>query len=242
MLGKFKTTKVIDSVTVGECFKAKREELGVTIHDLAAKLRIKPDYLESLENNDYDKLPPAVYIKGFIRSYAEFAGFDAEKMVNMFKREMAVRNNVKKISDDASKTGKRESLCPIITPRIVTTTFGAVVVLIVGYYLWHQINSFNSKPYLLISSPSMDSVVDNGEITVEGETEREISVEINGVEIYVDADGKFKEKISLQPGKNEITIEAKNRFDKVTKESVNIFYQKKLEVVPSGFIEERADG
>lgn len=242
MLSKFKTTKVIDSVTVGECFKAKREELGITIRDLAEKLRIKPEYLESLENNDYDKLPPEVYIKGFIRCYAEFVGFDCQKMVNMFKREMAVRKKIDKIPDKMQKKTSYDSYMPVITPKVVTVIASAIIIIIVGYYLWHQISSFNSKPYLLIKSPFAESVVESGQVIVEGETEKEISVEINGENIYVDADGKFKESVLLQPGRNQITVQAKNRFEKITEESVNVIYQKKVEVAPLDYMDKKTEG
>jgi len=239
MLNKFKTKKVIESVTAGECFKAKREEMGITLHDLALKLKIKQEYLESIENNDYNNLPPEVYVKGFIRSYAEFAGFDAPKMVNMFKREIAVNDKIEKVPKESAKKVKYDSNYPIITPRVVTVFFSAIILAVVGYYLWHQISSFSSKPYLLVKSPSADSIIESPEISVEGETEKEVSIEINGQNINVNADGKFKEMVSLQPGRNQITIEAKNRFGKTAQEDVDVVYQKKIEVAPLDYIENR---
>lgn len=242
MLNKFKTKKVIESVTVGECFRAKREELGVTLHDLGVKLKIKPEYLESIENSDYDNLPPEVYVKGFIRGYAEFVGFDVSKMVNMFKREVAVKDNIEKIPKETSSKKKYDANYPIVTPKIVTVFLTAIVLIVVGYYLWHQISSFSSKPYLLVKSPSENSIIEDPEIVVEGETEKEVSIEINGQNVYVNADGNFKETISLQPGRNRITIEAKNRFEKSTREDIDVVYQKKLDAVPLDYMENKSEG
>lgn len=242
MISKFKTKKVIESVTVGECFKAKREELGMTIHDLGVKLKIKPEYLERIEESDYDNLPPEVYVKGFIRGYAEFVGFDAPKMVNMFKREIAVRDKIEKAPKEVSRKNKYDSSYPIVTPKIVTVFLTAIVLLVVGYYLWHQISSFSSKPYLLVKNPSENAIIDDPEIVVEGETEKEVSIEINGQNVYVNADGNFKETVSLQPGRNRITIEAKNRFEKSTKEDIDVVYQKKLDAVPLNYMEKKNEG
>lgn len=236
MLNKFKTKKVVESVTVGECFKAKREELGVTLQDLGLKLRIKPEYLESLENSDYDNLPAEVYVKGFVRSYADFVGFDAQKMVNMLKREMAVGDKMKKNIKKTEKKAKFDAGSPIITPKVVTLFFSAIILAVIGYYLWHQISSFNSKPYLLIKSPSENTIVEDSKVVIEGETEKEITVEINGVNVYVDTEGKFKETILLQPGVNQIMIQAKNRFNMATKEELSVVYQKKIEPVPLDYI------
>ncbi|MFA6096164.1 MAG: helix-turn-helix domain-containing protein [Candidatus Paceibacterota bacterium] len=242
MLGKFKTKKVVESVTVGECFKSKREEMGITVHDLGAKLKIKPEYIESIENDDYGNLPPEVYVKGFIRAYAEFVGFDASKMVNMFKREVTVNDKIEKAPKETPKKAKYDSNYPIVTPRVVTVFFSAIIVVVVGYYLWHQISSFSSKPYLLVKSPSENAIVENPEISVEGETEKEVSIEINGQSVYVSADGKFKEIISLQPGRNQITVEAKNRFEKSTKEDIDVVYQKKIDAVPQDYLKNNIEG
>ena len=242
MLGKFKTKKVVESVTVGECFKSKREEMGITIHDLGAKLKIKPEYIESIENDDYGNLPPEVYVKGFIRAYAEFVGFDASKMVNMFKREVAVNDKIEKAPKKTPKKVKYDPNYPIVTPRVVTFFFSAIIVAVVGYYLWHQISSFSSKPYLLVKSPSENAIVGNPEISVEGETEKEVSIEINGQSVYVSADGKFNEIISLQPGRNQITVEAKNRFEKATREDINVVYQKKIDAVPQDYFKNNIEG
>lgn len=240
MLSRFITKKVEENITVGECLKSKREELGMSLYDLANKLKIKLEYLENLENNFYDGLPPQVYVKGFIRSYADFAGFNSEKMVDMYRREMAVKNKIEKVPANKVRE-KRFSLSnyPIITPKVVTIFFSVLVLAVVGYYFWHQISSFSSEPYLFVSSPASDVSVDVSEITVKGETEREVAVEINGENVFVDQEGHFEEVIMLQPGRNEIIIEAKNRFGRAKREEINVSYEKKIEPIPENYIIEK---
>jgi len=234
LLNKFKTKKVKTTVTVGECLKRKREELNISIKDLGDKLKIKADYLENLEKNNYEKLPPDVYAKGFIKSYAELVGFNAEKMIELFKKEKEIED---KIESRNRKKKKREKKFAIkkyvfITPKIVTVFLSLFLLSVVGYYFWHQLSSFNSEPYLFISSPLTDEATNNSEIVVSGETEIGIALKINGEDVFVDEEGYFKENIMLQPGKNVIIIEVVNRFDKTAEEIRNVIYEKKLKSMP----------
>ncbi len=234
LLNKFKTKKVETTVTVGECLKRKREELGISIKDLGDKLRIKVDYLEDLEENNYEKLPPDVYVKGFIKSYSELVGFNPEKMIELFKKEKEIENKVESRNKKEKKYEKRFAIKKYITitPKIITVFLSLLILSIIGYYFWHQLSSFYSEPYLFVSSPFADEVTNNSETVVSGETEIGIILKINGEDVFVDEEGYFRENIMLQPGKNVLIIEAVNRFDKTAEETRNIIYEKKLKPMP----------
>ncbi len=233
LLNKFKTKKVKATVTVGECLKRKREELGISIKNLGDTLKIKIDYLEDLEKNNYEKLPPDVYVKGFVKSYSELVGFNPEKMIELFKREKEIEDKVENRSRKKKKHEKKFAIKKYITitPKIITVFLSCLILSTVGYYFWHQLSSFNSEPYLFISSPLSDEVTNDSEIVVSGETEIGIILKINGEDVPIDGDGYFKENIMLHPGKNVIIIKVINRFDKTITETRNIIYEKKLKPI-----------
>ncbi len=233
ILNKFKTKKVETVLTAGECLKRKREGLNISIRDTSEKLKIKISYLENLEESNYKKLPPDVYVKGFIKSYAQLVGLNPEKMVDIYSREKNIENKIEKKYRKKELYTKKLTTqnFAIITPKIITAFFSLLILFIVGYYLWYQIDSFNSAPYLFISSPYENYIVDNPNITIKGETEKEVAVRINGQDIFVDQNGYFEEDILLQPGKNVFVIEAANRFSGTTKEVRDIIYEKNPEEV-----------
>lgn len=241
ILNKFKTKKVNITVTVGERLKEKREEEGISIKEISEKLKIKMSYLEDLEENNYDKLPPDVYVKGFIRSYAQFVGFDAQKMVNLYSKEKDIDDKIRNKKNSKRKINKRKKFLIsnyiIITPKILTVVFSLFILSIIGYYLWHQISSFNSTPYLFISNPMADQISDKPEIEVSGQTEAQATLKINEEDVFIDSDGYFSEIIILESGNNILVIEATNRFDRTTKQVRNIIYKKNLESVPIDFSE-----
>ena len=57
---------------MGSTFRAEREKRGLTIKDIERETSIRAKYLEALEQGRYDVLPGEVYVKGFIRNYADF--------------------------------------------------------------------------------------------------------------------------------------------------------------------------
>jgi DnaJ-class molecular chaperone len=53
----------------GADLKAIRNELGVAIEKIAGETKIRLDYLISIEEDKVKRLPAAIFLKGFIKSY-----------------------------------------------------------------------------------------------------------------------------------------------------------------------------
>ena len=73
--------------TVGDELRIRREESGQTIHDVSEAVRIQRRYLEALEDGRLEDLPGTVYALGFLRTYAEYFGFNGGEFVTRFKEE-----------------------------------------------------------------------------------------------------------------------------------------------------------
>ncbi|SLN10071.1 helix-turn-helix domain-containing protein [Oceanibacterium hippocampi] len=72
---------------VGAQLRAVREREGISLADVAQRLRIRISQLEALEEGRYDALPGRIYVIGFLRAYARFLDLDAEQVVAFFKQE-----------------------------------------------------------------------------------------------------------------------------------------------------------
>ena len=53
----------------GADLKAIRNELGVAIEKIHQETKIRLDYLNCIEEDKIEKLPAAVFLKGFIKAY-----------------------------------------------------------------------------------------------------------------------------------------------------------------------------
>jgi cytoskeleton protein RodZ len=75
--------------SAGDVLRQQREALGVGLADIAAALKIKPDYLAALEAGRPDVLPGPTYAVGFLRAYSDHLGLDASEILRRFKAESA---------------------------------------------------------------------------------------------------------------------------------------------------------
>jgi cytoskeleton protein RodZ len=70
---------------IGEALRSAREARGATIAEAATATRIRASHLEALEREELDSLGGAVYVKGFLRSYATWLGLDPGPLVAAFR-------------------------------------------------------------------------------------------------------------------------------------------------------------
>lgn len=75
--------------SVGATLRAARLERGEETAVIAAMLKMRPDHLEAIEENDFARLPGRTYAVGFIRSYARHLGLDPAALIQQFKDESA---------------------------------------------------------------------------------------------------------------------------------------------------------
>ncbi len=77
-----KTTSLKGVGLLGEYLKQKRIDKNYTLDKLSQKTKISVNILKSLESNDYDHLPSAAYIKGFVTSYVKVLGLPLDEAIN----------------------------------------------------------------------------------------------------------------------------------------------------------------
>jgi cytoskeletal protein RodZ len=71
--------------SAGEALRQQREALGLELGQVAAELRIKPGYLDAIEEGRVDRLPGAAYAVGFVRAYSTYLGLDSAEILRRFR-------------------------------------------------------------------------------------------------------------------------------------------------------------
>ncbi|MGC8659935.1 MAG: helix-turn-helix domain-containing protein [Desulfomonilaceae bacterium] len=77
----------------GSYLKGLRQEKGKTLEDISVSTKIASTNLDFLEHDRYDLLPPVVFVKGFVRSYAKELGIDPEEAVKMLENFVSTRQS-----------------------------------------------------------------------------------------------------------------------------------------------------
>jgi cytoskeleton protein RodZ len=73
--------------TIGEALRSAREAQGKSLDDAAVATRIRPSYLEALEEEQFGELGGSVYAKGFLRSYAGYLGVDPAPLLEAYRAQ-----------------------------------------------------------------------------------------------------------------------------------------------------------
>ena len=83
------------NLSIGELIRSKREEKGLSLKVISQQTKIHIGLLESLEGNQFDKLPSKAYVRGFVKSTAKILGIDQELALHLL--DVAYDKNVSKI-------------------------------------------------------------------------------------------------------------------------------------------------
>lgn len=70
--------------TIGSKLKAAREKQKMTPVEVAKAVRIKTEYVEAIDQNEFHKLIAPVYAKGFIKLYAEYVQLNPAPLLRQF--------------------------------------------------------------------------------------------------------------------------------------------------------------
>jgi hypothetical protein len=73
----------------GVFLKTQREARGISLQQVAARTYIQPEILVRIETERLDLLPEPVYVKGFVRAYADVIGVDSQEAVLRYERQHA---------------------------------------------------------------------------------------------------------------------------------------------------------
>ena len=69
---------------IGNSLREARLRQGLDFAEIEQATKIRGKYLRSLEEERFDVLPGQTYVKGFLRSYAEYLGLDGQLYVDEF--------------------------------------------------------------------------------------------------------------------------------------------------------------
>jgi len=69
---------------IGSSLREARERQGIELVDAEAATKVRAKYLRALEDESFDLLPAQTYVKGFMRSYADYLGLDGQLYVDEF--------------------------------------------------------------------------------------------------------------------------------------------------------------
>jgi len=224
MSEQFRKKDLSRQVRVGQCLKEAREKSGLTIKQIAKQTNITECYLLAIENGKTDKMPALIFQKNYVKEFARAVGLDGEKIVRQY------------IEDEIIDSGEAENVDLVLKKRntrrylsnlpFYVRVFGVIgVIFLALLYLGFQIKNIVDPPRLEVYTPTDGFITEHASVLVQGETDPEMRLDINGKEISNGTDGRFKEEVDLQEGVNTIVVTAKKKHGKTTTLTSHVIFK-----------------
>jgi cytoskeleton protein RodZ len=74
-----------EQLSLGAVLKKQREDLHLSVQDIADKTRICLPFLQAMEDDRFDDFPGDTYLCGFLKNVAETLGLDAQSIIEHFR-------------------------------------------------------------------------------------------------------------------------------------------------------------
>ncbi|MBI2012640.1 helix-turn-helix domain-containing protein [Candidatus Curtissbacteria bacterium] len=196
--------------TSGELLREARKSKRISLATAAADLHLKKENLEAIEGGNWPSLPEPTFVKGFIKSYAQYLGLSTDHVLALHRREY---DESKYPQKKLILEGKRLMLTP---NKLINLALILMGVIFIGY-LTIQYSSILSAPKLEVATPSDDLTTGVPVVVVSGKVEKDSNVAIGGELVPVDPEGNFSRQVALLEGKNVIEIIASKRLSPKTR-------------------------
>jgi cytoskeleton protein RodZ len=120
--------------SIGEKLRLAREQHTYTLDQVARDTRVARRFLQALEEEDFSAFPGETYAMGFLRTYAEYLGLDADELIGLFRNLQ--------IQEQPLPMNELLDTRRHIPPRLLYLGGGAavVVIAIVALVLWQVLS------------------------------------------------------------------------------------------------------
>jgi cytoskeleton protein RodZ len=112
---------------LGAFLRNEREKMKLSQDQIAQKMRLRRFVIEAIENEAWDRLPPPVFVRGFLRSYARTLELDEKKTLELYRLTAPPEQDTLKPVAVARPSHRGRTLFIV----------GVMVVLLCVSYYWH---------------------------------------------------------------------------------------------------------
>ncbi|AOS45056.1 cytoskeletal protein RodZ [Lacunisphaera limnophila] len=217
--------------TIGERLEEARKRKGISIREAAEHTKIRGDYLQKFEANSFDIDLPALYIRGFVRTYARYLELDPERLVSEVdatlvrdgkparreQREPLGRVDFGAGEARSQESGETATSSQAARDKAMLLKFGllgggAIVVIVVVILLINVLfSSTPAKPVAAAEPPAPTVQADPAQtltLTAVEATRVKVVQDFDGATLYNGALVKGETKSFKKQGKLLITVEA----------------------------------
>jgi len=116
---------------IGNTLREARVRRNLTLQQVEEDTKIRVRYVQAMENEDFDVMPGATYVRGFLRTYSEYLALDPEVIVGEYRSRGIKTGEIQEPFGGVSMLG-----APRSHRGRNTVVFVAVICLLVLGVIW----------------------------------------------------------------------------------------------------------
>jgi cytoskeleton protein RodZ len=130
---------------IGGSLREARVKRGLSPADVQKAIRIRDRYLQALEEERWELLPGDAYVKGFLRTYADFLGLDGNLYVDEYNNRFARQDEPVLVPERFPRRARRIRRTGLLRPMLAVGAIGAIVAIVAAVAAWQLSGSSGAK-------------------------------------------------------------------------------------------------
>ncbi len=118
----------------GRLLREAREALNLSQDEIARRLHLDLKMVKALESDDYKKLPPPIFVTGYLRNYARLTNLRADELIASYNRAAGTQPPPIKVMGSGKQGAEHSSDRPVQLTTYVMAL--AVLVVVLGVWWW----------------------------------------------------------------------------------------------------------
>jgi len=129
------TAEATIASSVGSVLRTARETQGLTVADVAERIKFSVKQVEALESDNHSMLPKGTFLRGFVRSYARTLNVDAAPLLAMMAPSNEIHGDISEV-----QTGGLEfmSMQDSSKKNLYLMAAALLVAMVLALFIWNQ--------------------------------------------------------------------------------------------------------
>lgn len=117
-----------DAQAIGKLLLAARERMELTVAQAAESLRVNVTVIESLESGRFSAIGAPVFVRGYLRQYAELLGEPLEGVTGLYEtlEESSASPDITAVPHLESLSGRRRARWPLVVIAVTLMVIAIV--------------------------------------------------------------------------------------------------------------------
>ncbi len=181
---------------MGDYLRKSRQDAGFTVQDISSRTNIGSEYIKALENEEYDRIPGDIFVRGYLKEYLRVLSIDPSEAFQLYNRDIKKKAILQATSSSitaSSSTATRERL---FRRLFVSILLPLIVVLPLIFLLYTKTGNLIDRVMQMVGHVS----------SAEADYKNQHLLEIRAVEntwISIQIDDNLTYSMLLKPGQKK---------------------------------------